>query len=68
MKVEIELKETSQKITYNDATNTYTKGPFYCVYQSENNKVEKWPVSNIWRVSESYSDPKPDSKLLMESN
>lgn len=53
MKVSIELKETSQPIERSGVTSTYTKGPFYCVYVD--GSVEKYPVSNIWRVKESYS-------------
>jgi hypothetical protein len=52
MNVEISLKETSQKITHADATNAYTKGDMYCVYVS--GKVFKYPMTNIWRVEESY--------------
>lgn len=51
--VEIYLKETSQKLAF-QARNTYTKGPFYCVYL-ENGNVEKIPVGNIFKVTESYS-------------
>lgn len=54
MKVKIELKETSQAIEL-VALNTYTKGPMYCVYMGEN-KVQKFPLGNIWRVTEDYSN------------
>ena len=50
--VSIDLKETSQAVTYR-AKNTYTKGPFYCV-QAENGKVYKHPLDTIWRVAEDY--------------
>lgn len=50
--VRIELTETSQSIE-RVAVNTYTKGPFYCVYLQDG-KVEKYPIANIWRVTEGY--------------
>jgi hypothetical protein len=52
MKVRIELKETSQAIQL-DATNTYTKGPLYCVYLP-GQIVQKFPLANIWRITEDY--------------
>lgn len=52
MKVSILLKESSQAIE-REAINTYTKGPFYVVYISTE-KVEKYPLDIIWRVTESY--------------
>lgn len=52
--VKIELKETSQPI-FVHATNTYTKGPFYCVYEGK--KVYKFPLNNLWRITEEYSAP-----------
>jgi len=52
--VKISLTETSQTIEH-DAKNTYTKGPFYCVYMPDGT-VFKYPVSNIWRVTEEYGD------------
>ena len=53
MKVEIYLKETSQRIIFEDAKNTYTKGDFYCVY-TKDNWVYKYPTANIFNVRESY--------------
>jgi hypothetical protein len=52
MQVKIELKETSQPIILN-ANNTYTKGSLFCVYAD--GKVQKFPLDNIWRVTEDYS-------------
>lgn len=51
IEVKVELKETSQAIVL-AARNTYTKGPFYCVYTA--NGVQKFPLANIWRVTEEY--------------
>jgi hypothetical protein len=50
--VAIELRETSQKIVYEGVTNTYTKGPLYCVYVD--NCVRKHPLDTIWRITEDY--------------
>ena len=55
MTVEIWLKETSQPLNL-VAQNTYTKGPFFCVYDGK--KVYKFPVSSIFRVVESYKQEK----------
>jgi len=59
MNVQIYLKETSQRIEFENVENTYTKGPFYCVYLKSENKVYKYPLDNIFNVCESYySTPK----------
>lgn len=54
MKVEIFLMETSQRIVFENATNTYTKGPMYCVYLKEEGVVYKYPVSHLFNVKETY--------------
>lgn len=51
--VKLELKETSQPLEL-AARNTYTKGALYCVYTADDN-VQKFPLSNIWRITEEYS-------------
>ena len=51
-KVEVWLYETSEPLVHR-AINTYTKGPFYCVYCPEN-KVIKYPVQHIFRIIEGY--------------
>lgn len=53
MNVSIELKETSQPVDIADVTNTYTKGPLYCIYGA--GIVVKFPLANIWRITEDYS-------------
>jgi hypothetical protein len=52
MKVKIELMETSQGIELEEVTNTYTKGPFFCIYKD--GIVSKVPVDHIFRVTETY--------------
>lgn len=54
MEVKIELKETSQPLVVLDAVNTYTKGKLFCVYLPDG-KVQKFPLDNIWRITEDYS-------------
>jgi hypothetical protein len=53
MIVEVHLNEQSQPINYESVTNTYTKGGMYCILKD--NKVEKFPLCNIFRVKESYT-------------
>lgn len=52
--VKISLIETSQVVEH-EAKNTYTKGPFFCVYET-GGAVYKYPIASIWRVSEQYGD------------
>lgn len=53
MTVQIFLKETSQRIKFEEAQNSYTKGPFFCVL-TKDNFVYKYPVANIFNVKETY--------------
>jgi len=53
MRVEIYLKETSQRIEFKDVKNAYTKGDLYCVY-TKDDWVYKYPIENIFNVRESY--------------
>lgn len=57
IKVKVELKETSQPIEVL-AINTYTKGPFYCIFW--NKLVYKFPLDNIWRITEEYTGEEYD--------
>lgn len=54
MEVKIYLKETSQEILHTDVKNCYTKGLLYCVYSEKNNEIFKYPLTNIFRIIESY--------------
>jgi predicted lactoylglutathione lyase len=57
MIVEIYLQETSQRIKFENAKNTYTKGPMYCVMVEDPDGkrwVYKYPVENMFNVRESY--------------
>lgn len=54
IRVKIELKETSQPIERGDVLNSYTKGPMFVLYR-DGGVVEKYPIANVWRVTEDYS-------------
>ncbi len=65
MRVELWLKETSQPIEFDDVKNVYQKGSFYCIYVEEIDTVWKYPIENIFRVVESYSQqPKPNKEEM----
>jgi hypothetical protein len=51
-RVEVWLDETSEPLVH-DAVSTYTKGPMYCVYRTDET-VHKYPVFRIFRVVEGY--------------
>lgn len=51
--VRVELTETSQAIEL-EAVNTYTKGALFCVYLGSGKGVQKFPLANIWRITEDY--------------
>jgi len=51
--VKVHLKEASQGISHSNVTNTYSKGGFYCVLESDD-IVYKYPLADIWRVMEDY--------------
>lgn len=57
MRVEIFLMETSQRIVFDNAINTYTKGPFYCVLVEDAGvrAVYKYPVAHLFNTKESYT-------------
>jgi hypothetical protein len=55
MKVEIYLQRTSQRIVFENATNTYQKGDLFCVYLKSENTVYKYPIASLFNVKESYS-------------
>ncbi len=50
--IEVWLDETSEPLVH-EAKSTYTKGPMFCVYCT-NEKVYKYPVMRIFRVVEGY--------------
>jgi hypothetical protein len=61
MNVEIQLKESSNPIVYENAINAYTKGPLYCVLfvnSSGRRVTHKFPVQSIFRIIEDYPESK----------
>lgn len=54
MKVEVHLLSQSRAIGYENVKNAYTKDGMYCIYK-EDGLVHKYPMVNIFRVTESYS-------------
>ncbi|HPS40058.1 MAG TPA: hypothetical protein PL124_11630 [Candidatus Cloacimonadota bacterium] len=53
--VNIWLKNNGTPFIYADCT-AYEKGSFYCIYDPEKHVVYKYPIADIWRVSESYPE------------
>ena len=49
--INIWLKNNGVPFTYMNCT-AYEKGSFYCIY--DGNVVHKYPISDIWRTTESY--------------
>lgn len=47
------MDSQSQPIEYKDVKNCYTKDGMYCVYKNDDT-VDKFPLCNIFRVTESY--------------
>jgi len=52
MKVEIHLLSQSKPIIRDNVKNTYVKNGLYCIYLED--RVEKYPLENIFRVIEPY--------------
>lgn len=52
MKISVHLLSQSRPIEYSDAKNAYTKDGMYCIYTQ--GKVNKFPLCNIFRVTEDY--------------
>ncbi len=53
--IEIHMIDQARPVVREGVTNTYVKGPFYCVYLKD--RVEKYPVAHIFRVVEPYDWP-----------
>jgi len=53
MKIKVHLLSQSQPIVYDNVKNAYTKDGMYCIYK-EDNTVDKFPMVNIFRVTETY--------------
>jgi len=65
----VQLKESSQAITYTNVINTYQKGSFYVLYTADE-KSFKHPIETIWRIKEEYGyhgrDNRPPTPNLLK--
>ena len=55
LSVEVHLFSQSKPIVYEEVLNAYTKDGMFCVLLKEKNSVHKYPMCNIFRVTESYN-------------
>lgn len=53
MNVKVHLLSQSQPIV-REPDNAYVKNEMYCLYFEASNRVEKYPLVNIFRVTEDY--------------
>jgi hypothetical protein len=53
--IKVWLNKSSAPIVHENAIS-YEKGHLYCVYEPENKRTFKYPISHIWRTEESYPD------------
>ena len=51
MIVHVHLQEQSEPVVIENVRNAYTKGPLYCV-MTHDRVVHKWPLTNIFRITE----------------
>jgi len=56
MEIKIHLNSQSQPIEHIGVKNAYTKDGMYCVYFETGSIVYKYPMCNIFRVTENYAD------------
>ena len=54
MNVRVWMNSQSRGIVFENVENTYTKGGLFCVYLKDENKVYKYPLCNIWNITEDY--------------
>lgn len=61
MEIQVHLLSQSQPIEHANVQNAYTKDGLYCLY-FESGVVHKYPLCNIFRITENYYDqPKKES-------
>ena len=56
MTIKVHNVDQSQPMIFTDVDNTYVKAGFFCIVRRDLNEVQKFPVTNIFRVVEPY-DP-----------
>ena len=55
MRVEIHLSDQAQPIVRTNVRNTYVKDSLFCVLLEDDPlRVEKYPIADIFRITESY--------------
>lgn len=57
MKVKVHLKTQSNPVEIDEVRNAYEKGSFYCVMLSDKVTVHKFPIADIFRVTETSDVP-----------
>lgn len=60
--VSVHLKDQSQPIDYEDVQNVYEKGSLLCVLSTDG-RVHKYPLINVWRVTEDYGPRQTTRKV-----
>ena len=56
MTIKVHNVDQSQPMIFTDVDNTYVKAGFFCIVRRDLNEVQKFPITNIFRVVEPY-DP-----------
>lgn len=56
MTIKIHNIDQSQPMIFSGIDNTYIKEGFYCLVNRDANRVQKYPISRIFRIDEPY-DP-----------
>lgn len=54
MQVRLHLLSQSNPIVYENVENAYTKDGMYCIWITNTDVVYKYPLVNIFRVTETY--------------
>lgn len=62
MTIQIHNKDQSQPMIYSGVDNTYIKAGFYCIVMRDKNIVQKFPVADIFRVTEPYDPQGKDNE------
>ena len=53
IRVNVQLKESSQPVVYENVLNTYQKGDLFVIY-TKDERSYKHPINSIWRIVEEY--------------
>jgi len=57
VKVKVHLKTQSNPVEIDEVRNAYQKGSFYCVMLGDKKTVHKFPIADIFRVTETSDEP-----------